>query len=342
MAACPADDRRSPGVTFAVEASGLEKTFFKRRSIRSLILHPFRRPEPVKALRGVDLQVREGEIFSLLGPNGAGKTTLLKILSCLVLPDRGRAVVGGHETRREYLVKKRIGLVHSDERSFYWRLSARENLRFFARLYDVPGRKIEGRVEELLRRVDLLDAADRPFSDYSSGMKQRVAIARALLHDPPILLMDEPTRSLDPVSSLSLRAFILDELSRCDGKTIVLATHNLREAEAVSDRIAILVKGKVRQLGTVREIRKWGVREERFRLELEGMGGELRGPFRTISDETEAGARSLTVVLDPEARLGEMLSSLIAAGAVIKSCDRLEPDLEEAFSRIMKAEEDGE
>jgi ABC-2 type transport system ATP-binding protein len=329
-------------VTFAVEATGLEKRFIKRRSIRSLVLHPFRKPGLVEALRGVDLQVREGEIFGLLGPNGAGKTTLLKILSCLVLPDKGKAVVGGHETRREYLVKKQIGLVHSDERSFYWRLSARENLRFFARLYDVPGEGINGRIEELLLRVDLLESADRPFADYSSGMKQRVAIARALLHDPPILLMDEPTRSLDPVSSLSLREFILDELSQRDGKTILLATHNLREAEAISDRIAILVKGKVRQVGTVPEIRRWGVREQKFRLELERADGALQGPFRTISDETDEGMRRLTVILDPGAQLGDLLSSLMAAGVKIKGCDRLEPDLEEAFSRILKAEEGGE
>ncbi len=329
-------------MTFAVEASGLEKAFSKKRSIRSLVLNPFRRPERVEALRGVDLQVREGEIFGLLGPNGAGKTTLLKILSCLIIPDRGRAVVGGHEIRREYLVKKRIGLVHSDERSFYWRLSARENLRFFATLFDVPRERMDGRIEELLRRVDLLESADRPFSDYSSGMKQRVAIARALLHDPPILLMDEPTRSLDPVSSLSLRTFILDELSQRDGKTILLATHNLREAEAISDRIAILVKGKVRQLGTVSEIRKWGVRERRFRLELEGVEGELRGPFRMLSDEMEDGTRRLTVALEPEAQLGDMLATLIAAGAQIKCCDRLEPDLEEAFSRILQSGEGGE
>ena len=110
---------------YAIEASGIEKAFVKRRSIRTLVLHPFSRAGIVHALRGVDLRVRKGEIFGLLGPNGAGKTTLLKILSCLVLPDKGRALVGGHDTRREYLVKRNMGLVHSDERSFYWRLSAR-------------------------------------------------------------------------------------------------------------------------------------------------------------------------------------------------------------------------
>jgi len=327
-------------VEYAIEASGIEKAFVERRSIRTLVLHPFGRAGIVQALRGVDLRVREGEIFGLLGPNGAGKTTLLKIFSCLVLPDRGRALVGGHDTRQEYLVKRSIGLVHTDERSFYWRLSARENLRFFARLYDVPGRRIESRIEELLRRVDLLAAADRPFSEYSSGMKQRVAIARALLHDPPILMMDEPTRSLDPISSLSLRRFILDELSRRDGKTILLATHNLREAEAVADRIAILVDGRVRLMGTVSEVSKWGVREQRFRLELEGAEGPLRGPFRATADESEEGTRKLEVVIDPGARLDDLLKALMAAGVIVKACDRMEPDLEDAFSRIAGAEED--
>jgi ABC-2 type transport system ATP-binding protein len=229
---------------YTIEARGLEKTFVKARSIREILIHPFRRADRVEALRGVDLRVTEGEILSLLGPNGAGKTTLLKILSCLVLPDRGTALVGGHDTIHENLVKRLIGYVHSDERSFYWRLSARENLRFFARLYDVPRRQTEARIDELLERVDLMKAADRPFSGYSSGMKQRVSIARALLHDPPILLMDEPTRSLDPATSRSLRQFILDQLKGRDGKTILLATHDLREAEVVSDRIAILIRGR--------------------------------------------------------------------------------------------------
>jgi ABC-2 type transport system ATP-binding protein len=326
-------------VEHAIEASGIEKAFVKRRSIRTLVLHPFSRAETVHALRGINLQVRKGEIFGLLGPNGAGKTTLLKILSCLIIPDKGRAIVGGHDTRREYLVKRRIGLVHSDERSFYWRLSARENLRFFARLYDVPGGRVESRIDELLGRVDLLQAADRPFSEYSSGMKQRVAIARALLHDPPILMMDEPTRSLDPVSSLSLRAFILEELSKRDGKTILLATHNLREAEAVSDRIAILVGGRVRQMGTVPEVRAWGVREQRFRLEIGGAEGPLRGPFRAVSDITEEGGRTVEVLLESGATLDDLLRALISAGVRIRACDRLEPDLEDAFSRIAKSEE---
>jgi len=328
-------------VGYAIEATGIEKRFVKRRSIRQLVVHPFRRPEYVQALNGVDLRVAEGEIFGLLGPNGAGKTTLLKILSCLVLPDRGTALVGGDETIRENRVKRRIGLIHSDERSFYWRLSARENLRFFARIYDVPGRAIEERIEALLHRVDMQEAADRPFSEYSSGMKQRVSIARALLHDPPILLMDEPTRSLDPASALALRQFILEELSRRDGKTVLIATHNLREAEALADRIAILVRGRVRQVGTVPEVRRWGVRERQFRLELGPENGTLSGPFRIVSDDRSGGARIVTVSLHEGAQLPDLLRAVMSSGCGLRACDRVEPDLEEAFSRILRAEEEG-
>jgi ABC-2 type transport system ATP-binding protein len=325
-------------VPYAIEATDLEKTFVKARSIRELLTQPFRRAERVDALRGVDLQVAEGEILSLLGPNGAGKTTLLKIFSCLVIPDRGRAIVGGRDTRRENVVKRKIGLIHSDERSFYWRLSARENLRFFARLYDVPIRNTESRIEELLGRVELLQAADRPFSGYSSGMKQRVAIARALLHDPPILLMDEPTRSLDPATSLTLRKFVHDELSRGEGKTILLATHDLREAEAISDRIAILVRGRVRQIGTLSEVRRWGMREQLHRLEVDPVPDRIEGPFRALEDVTDGGVRRLTVALEEGARLDDLLRSLIGAGIRIRVCDRIEPDLEEAFSRILESE----
>ena len=325
----------------AVQGFGLEKTFVKKRSVRDLVRRPFRRADRVRALAGVDLDVREGEIFGLLGPNGAGKTTLLKILCCLVLPDRGRAVIGGEDTVHESRVKPKIGLVHSDERSFYWRLSGRENLRFFSRLYDVPRSRAEGRIDELLARVNLVEASEQRFSDYSSGMKQRLAIARALLHDPPILLMDEPTRSLDPASAASLRAFVANELRKKDGKTILLATHNLHEAEALCDRVAILVRGKVRQVGAVDEIKRWGVTERRFRLEVTRWPSGLAGPFRTLSDEGANGARRVTVSLDDGAELDDVVRAALAAGARLLSCEGLESDLEEAFSRILAAEEGG-
>ena len=323
---------------YAIEGWQLEKSFAKKRSLKELLTEPFKPPERVRALRGVDLHVKTGEIFGLLGPNGAGKTTLLKILSCLVLPDSGRAELGGEDVRHENRVKPRLGLVHSDERSFYWRLTGRENLRFFARLYDVPGKRIDSRIDELLRKVDLVEAAPRRFSDYSSGMKQRLAIARALLHDPPILLMDEPTRSLDPSASLSLRALIRDELQGRDGKTVLLATHNLREAEALCDRIAILVEGTVRQVGTIAEVRRWGIDAREFRLEVANWRDEIAGPFRVVAAESVNGLRRVVVALDPERGLDDVLKAVMAQGGVVHSCDRIEPDLEEAFSRLLAKE----
>jgi ABC-2 type transport system ATP-binding protein len=323
---------------YAIEGFQIEKSFSKKRSLKELVTRPFTPPGRVDALRGVDLHVKKGEIFGLLGPNGAGKTTLVKILSCLVLPDRGRATIGGEDVREENKVKAKIGLVHSDERSFYWRLSGLENLRFFARLYDVPRARTEARIAELLRKVDLTEAAPRRFSDYSSGMKQRLAIARALLHDPPILLMDEPTRSLDPAAAMSLRAIIRDELKGEGGKTILLATHNLKEAETLCDRIAILVAGSVRQVGTVAEVRRWGIDERLFRLEIGSVSGEITGPFRVISSESLNGLRRIVIALDGNGRLDDALRTVMDKGATIYSCDRIEPDLEEAFSRLLAAE----
>lgn len=247
----------------------------------------------------------------------------------------------GDDTRRENLVKPTIGLVHSDERSFYWRLSGRENLQFFATLYNVPRPARQSRIDSLLERVDMSEAADRRFSDYSSGMKQRMAIARALLHDPPILLMDEPTRSLDPASAASLRKFIAEDLSGNDTKTIILATHNLREAEALCHRIAILVKGKVRQIGTVDEVRRWGVDEKRYRLDLTAWPEELGNRYQVIREDRTDDILSVEISIGREHSLNSLLGALIEAGVQVHNCDRVEPDLEDAFARIMQ-EEDGE
>jgi ABC-2 type transport system ATP-binding protein len=321
-------------VDYTVEGLGLVKSFVKKRPIRDVLRRPFHR-ERVRALRGVDLQVRHGEIFGLLGPNGAGKTTLLKILSCLVLPDEGSATVCGVDTIHENRVKPMIGLVNTDERSFYWRLSGAENLRFFATLYDVPRARFESRIAELLELVDMAHAADQRFAEYSAGMKQRLAIARALLHDPPILLMDEPTRSLDPAASLSLRGFIADQIRRGAGKTIVLATHNLAEAEALCDRLAIVVAGTVRETGTPTQIRRLGIDERRFRLEARDWPEAPRGPFRVVSSERVDGVQRVVVALDDGAELDDLLRALLQSGVRLLSCDKIEPDLEQAFTRIL-------
>ncbi|HXI03335.1 MAG TPA: ABC transporter ATP-binding protein, partial [Candidatus Saccharimonadales bacterium] len=256
----------------AIETLGLGKIFRKRRSLLEMALKPFGRRGEVQALAGVDLAVRHGEIFGLLGPNGAGKTTLLKILSSLVTPTSGAAFVNGHDVvGRQQAVRASIGLVTSDERSFYWRLSGRENLHFFAALANVQGARIRERCQALLEKVDMVDRADQPFMEYSTGTKQRLAAARALLHNPPIIYMDEPTRSLDPTAAKHLRTFIQETLNRREGKTILLATHNLAEAESLCHRLAILHKSRIRRMGTVGEVCGTGGARERYRIEVAGI-----------------------------------------------------------------------
>ena len=230
-------------------AEGLVKRYPVFRGFRDLVLHPFDR-RTVTALDGLDLEVGRGRVFCLLGPNGAGKTTLIKVLATLVLPDGGRASVAGHDVALEPgPAKSAVGYAVSDERSFYWRLTGRQNLEFFGALYGLGGPARDRRIGELLRLAGLEEAADLRFNGYSTGMRQMLAFARALLADAAILLVDEPTRSLDPQAADRVRAFLRGELAGRQGKTILWATHDLGEAADCADDIAVISRGRIRLRG---------------------------------------------------------------------------------------------
>jgi ABC-2 type transport system ATP-binding protein len=200
---------------------------------------------PVQALSGVNLTVPQGEVVALLGPNGAGKSTLTRILSTLVLPDAGSARVCGHDIVAEPAkVRSALGVTLSDERSWYWRLTGRQNLEFFAALYGFSRTDARRRTQTLLELIDLPHAADRRIHGYSAGMKARLSLARALLPDPPVLLLDEPTRSLDPVATAEFRTLIRD-LKRDRQISVLLTTHNLHEAAALADQVVVLVNGRI-------------------------------------------------------------------------------------------------
>jgi ABC-2 type transport system ATP-binding protein len=233
----------------AIFAENLIKRYPIFRGFREIILKPFGR-RTVTALDGLDLEVGRGRVFCLLGPNGAGKTTLVKVLATLVLPDGGRAMVEGHDVAYEPGPAKRaVGYAVSDERSFYWRLTGRQNLEFFGALYGLRGRARERRIDELLRIVGLDEAADLRFNGYSTGMRQMLGFARALLADAAILLVDEPTRSLDPQAADRIRSFLREELAGRQGKTILWATHDLGEAADCADDIAVISRGRIRLRG---------------------------------------------------------------------------------------------
>lgn len=241
------------GLTWAVETSALSKRFPNNLGWRGLI-SPGEQARP--ALDRVDLHVREGELFGLLGPNGAGKTTLVKILSTLIQPTSGNARVNGYDLQQDTAIKATIGLVTSDERSFYWRLSGRQNLEFFARLQGIPANQVKERVATVLEKVELEAEADQRFLVYSTGMRQRLSIARALLKEPRLLFLDEPTKGLDPLVTRHLRYLIRDELVDRQGITVLLTTHDLEEAEILCDRIAIMHLGRLRAVGSMNELRR--------------------------------------------------------------------------------------
>ena len=216
--------------------------------------------EETHALRHVSLEVAAGEVLGLLGPNGSGKSTTLKLISTVLLPDAGRVSVAEFNTRSQgQQVRKRVGFAIASERSFFPRLTTRENLEFFAALEDVPRHDCRDRVESALMSVLLGDAAEKQVMKFSSGMHQRLAIARALLKRPSVLLLDEPSRSLDIAAASQLWELIHELSAR--GVAILLATHNFAEASAVCERVAILKKGSVVATSRTRSLSEWQLRE---------------------------------------------------------------------------------
>jgi len=213
---------------------------------REYLVHPLRPPRRIVALESLSLDVATGRCAALLGPNGVGKTTLLKLIGGLLYPSKGRVRVAGIDTTSHNLhARMRVGFVINDDRSFYWRLTGAENLEFFGALDNLQGVALRQRVAGLLEQVGLGQAGGRRVSDYSSGMRQRLAIARGLLADPEVLLLDEPTRSLDPLGADAIRELIAEEIHRERRRTMVLATNELGDVSALCDEVSVLRGGRI-------------------------------------------------------------------------------------------------
>jgi ABC-2 type transport system ATP-binding protein len=298
-----------------------------------------------RVLVDVDLSVRRGEIFGLLGPNGAGKTTLLKMLATLLLPDCGTIRVAGVDALAHPMdVKRRVGFSFSDERSFYYRLTARRNLAFFGVLADVPAARLAGRVEAVMDTVDLRDALDRPVKSFSSGMRQRLAVARALLADPDVLILDEPTRAVDPVHALGLRTLVRDELSRRMGKTVILSTNVLEEAWSICDRVAILAGGRVAALGTPAALAERYAERRRYAVVFEQLEPALADRLRAIEGVlsvaplASAGGPSLVIDLELRGRaFAVLLGALAGNGSVVRTLHQLDDSLFDVFRATSEA-----
>jgi ABC-2 type transport system ATP-binding protein len=243
-----------------IRVTNLSKHFATRRTLWRLLLAPTKL-NLTPALKDINLEVHSGEVLGLVGANGAGKTTLIRILSTLLEPTGGQVEIGGLDLASNAKeIRRLVGWCLDNERSFYYRLSGRENLSFFAALNDVDFRLKSSRVNDVLALVGLEQHADRPFSTYSWGMRQRLGLARAMLIDPRILLLDEPTKGLDPQAAQDFRIFLRNVLVRELKKTLIIVTHYFDEVESCCDRVAVMKNGNISCLGT------WDTVNEYIRL----------------------------------------------------------------------------
>ena len=227
---------------------------------RELLLRPFQPRNVVTALKAVSFGVAKGERIALLGPNGAGKTTLLKLIGGLLLPTLGEIVVNGYNTlRHNTAARKSVGFVMNEERSFFWRLNGRQNLEFFATLDNLSGKAMQERIRELMHFVGLESHSEKSVSTYSSGMKQRLALARGLIAEPEVLILDEPTRALDPVACEDLNDLIIDRLHKGSRKTLLIATHRLEEALRLCDKVLVINQGEITAFDQLSDLNAQGI-----------------------------------------------------------------------------------
>ncbi|MCK6624767.1 MAG: ABC transporter ATP-binding protein [Anaerolineae bacterium] len=315
-----------------VKVENLSKTYLTRQ--RQGLFKS--QKKSVEALKNISLEIYPGEIFGLLGPNGAGKTTLIKCLTTLLLPSGGAAWINGYRlTEQDNLIRASVGCMLMGERGLYWKLTGRENLLFFGALYHLERAESRRRTDEIIERLNLAPLADRTVETYSSGQKMKLAFAKALINDAPLLILDEPTNTLDLPSARELRA-VVRELNQA-GKTIIYTTHIMAEAETLCERVAIIDRGEVLALGTVAELKASLGREEV--IHIEGViSAETSQVVQTLPGVSQAvratadGRTQLTVVgQNQRLLLPRLIETLSAHQAVIQKIVSEEVTLEDVF-----------
>jgi ABC-2 type transport system ATP-binding protein len=306
------------------------------------------KPNDVVALDGIDLTVEPGEFFGLLGPNGAGKTTLIKILTTLLTPSTGWAKVFGFDVERDTKKIRRImNMVAGGEQSGYGILHVREQLWMFTQFYGLPTREGWKRVDELIEAVGLQEQRLQKVSTLSTGQRQKMNFARGLLNDPWIFFLDEPTLGLDVSAARSIRELVADWQKAVTGRTILLTTHYMAEADELCDRIAIVDHGRVLAIGTPAELRARVQRESIFRLELDRLDGgpavlaklpgvvKASAAVRDDSNGHESQTVEVNLVLADDAALAGVVGALGGLGARIRGLRKSEPSLEDVFVELV-------
>ncbi|HLO35991.1 MAG TPA: ABC transporter ATP-binding protein [Candidatus Deferrimicrobium sp.] len=336
MSGSPAPAEPQPSQPLAIEVRGIRRVYNVK-------------PKPVAALDGVDLAVEPGEFFGLLGPNGAGKTTLIKILTTLLLPSEGTAHIFGFDVERQTKQIRRImNMVAGGEQSGYGILTVREQLWMFSQFYGLPSRDGWNRVDELIDAVGLAEQREQRVSTLSTGQRQKMNFARGLLNDPWIFFLDEPTLGLDVAAARSVRELVLAWKAAVPGRTVLLTTHYMAEADELCDRIAIVDHGRILALGTPDELKRRVQRESVFRLELDrldGGVGSLRRLPGVVSAAQAAGDHAdgkggrqtveVNLALVDDAALGGVVGALGGLGARILALRKSEPSLEDVFVELV-------
>jgi ABC-2 type transport system ATP-binding protein len=291
-----------------------------------------------RVVENLNLKINEGEVFGFLGPNGAGKTTTVRMLTCLIRPSSGTAIVNGSDIRNEndaMKIRSEIGLL-TESPGLYDTLNAERNLEFYAKLYDVPEAKRKERIEHYLKLMGLWEKRNEPVGGFSKGMKQKMAIARCLLHEPKVLFLDEPTSGLDPEASRIVRDFIL-ELKK-EGRTIFLCTHNLDEADRICDRIGIF-KGSLLGVDTPSRLKSelYGRSiSVRLREIAPGLVGTVEALDYVKNVAVEGQVLTMNVA-SPEQDNPALVRALIAAGADVQFVYENKHTLEEVYFKVLGA-----
>jgi len=299
-----------------------------------------KKAKTVTALDEVSFSVKKGEIFGLLGPNGAGKTTTIKTICTLIQPTSGEVYVNGHDVEKDsQRARQDLGVMLTGDRTLYWKLTGRENLEYFSALYHMDRKHAKERIHELLKLVGLEERQDTLVENYSTGMRMRLSFIKGILHEPPVLLLDEPTMSLDPQSARLIRETIQD--LRKQGHAILLTTHYMEEADQLSDRVAVIDHGKIIALAPPDEPKNSMMKSEVIEIEAQNIDPRVVEKLKGITNINEVvssieDASSLRGMIkvhssDGKNAIPEMLGILVKGGVEVSNVKIATPTLEDVF-----------
>ena len=318
-----------------VEAVNLEKTYLRDLPLYKQILLPFSRKQRVKALDSVSISIEAGQILGVVGPNGAGKTTLLRILADILETDSGTiSICGQMLDNNSFRIRSRIGYVSSDERSFFWRLTGKENIEFFARLYNLSACQAKRRSAQLIKQFGFENKAGQLFRDYSAGMKKKIAVMRALLHEPSLLLLDEATNSLDPGSAKMVKEMVRKYVLEQKGRAAVWSTHRLEEISQICDKVVMIDSGRIISGGLVDDFADSSANE--YVLKLENLNGQIEAfckktGFKTKVQPTKDNTNELVISGINQKQFSQVVSMavkdfgacIIFAGCIKKNSNQI-------------------